>query len=363
MKICYLSDARSVHTAKWVSWFHRAGHEVCVFSVESGTEDWDPEIPVHRLKTTSIFNSYRLWHDLQKIKRYIKEAKPDIIHAHFVSINGFIGALLGFHPLVVTAWGSDILVNQHGNKLWRVKYALKKANCLTCDAQHAVERMVELGASRGNISRINFGIDAKLFCPRGKDIELAQELGLTNRGPVIVSSRQLHPIYDVESLIQAIPGVLKKFEDAVFLILGDGPERGALEELAASLGVSGSVVFTGRLPNQLFPKYLCLADVYVSTSLSDAGIAASTAEAMACGLPVVSTDFGENDQWIVDGEGGYLVPIKSPTELTNKLIRLLSDRKILESAGTKNRAIVVENNDYESEMGKMESIYAKLIKS
>jgi len=102
--------------------------------------------------------------------------------------------------------------------------------------------------------------------------------------------------------------------------------------------------------------------VYVSTSLSDAGLAASTAEAMACELPVIITDFGANAEWIQDGKNGFLVPMKNSKSLADKIIVLLKDKNLREKFGKKGRQLIKERLDYDTEMSKMERIYEELIK-
>jgi len=101
-------------------------------------------------------------------------------------------------------------------------------------------------------------------------------------------------------------------------------------------------------------------DVYVSTSLSDAGIAASTAEAMACGLPVVITDSGENARWIEPGRNGFLVPLSEPGALAEKLLRLIDDPELRSRLGAAGRATIQERNDYQVEMAKMETLYQQI---
>jgi len=101
-------------------------------------------------------------------------------------------------------------------------------------------------------------------------------------------------------------------------------------------------------------------DVYVSTSLSDAGIAASTAEAMACRLPVVVTDVADNKKWVDNGVNGFVVPIKDPKSLAEKIIYLLQNENIRKKFGKINRKIIEEKNNYYKEMKKMEDIYKRL---
>jgi glycosyltransferase involved in cell wall biosynthesis len=127
------------------------------------------------------------------------------------------------------------------------------------------------------------------------------------------------------------------------------------------LGISQSVKFTGRIPNDELPEYLSSADIYVSTSLSDAGLAGSTAEAMACGLPVIITDFGDNGKWVEDEINGFLIPLRDPEALASKIIQLIRDEEIRDRFGRINRQIIEERNDWQKEMRKIEELYESLM--
>jgi glycosyltransferase involved in cell wall biosynthesis len=297
-----------------------------------------------------------------QIRNLVRKNKPDILHAHYVTDCGFLGALSGFHPLVLTAWGSDIQIDPKRNPLVKTltKYALKKADLVTCDGEHIMPKTSELGADPRKIKVINFGVDTKKFSPRQSDERLRQELRISD-SPAIISLRGLKPLYDVESLVNAIPLVLERVPKAKFVIAGDGPQRGYLKRLANSLDISDSVKFIGSIPNNELPKYLASMDIYVSTSLSDAGLAASTAEAMACGLPVIITDFGDNRKWVQDAVNGYIIPLRNPEILASRIICLLHDEEARKKFGRTNRQIIEERNDWEKEMQRMEKLYEELI--
>jgi glycosyltransferase involved in cell wall biosynthesis len=294
----------------------------------------------------------------------IKKIRPDIVHAHYIShfgiLAGLYGWLSGFKPIVLTAWGSDILIDPKGFKKSLVKYALKKADCVTCDAEHMIEELIGLGTDPKKIEHMYFGTDIQKFNPRQKSEKLGEKLGVLN-SPTIISIRSLKPIYDVGSLITAISRVLKEIPETKFVIAGSGSQEAELKQLAKSLRVSDSIRFVGFITNDELPEYLASADIYVSTSLSDAGIAASTAEAMACGLPVVITDFGDNRKWVEDGVNGFIVPLKDPKSLAERIIYLLKNPDIRKEFGMRNRKIINERNNYYKEMEKMENIYIDLV--
>jgi len=296
-----------------------------------------------------------------RLKRLVSSIRPDIMHAHYVRDYGFRAAETGFHPLVLTAWGSDILVDPVNRPLvqWELRRTLHKADLITCDASHIVPDIRRFAGMDADIRIINFGIDTGQFSPTTVGKNMRQSLDLEGR-KVVVSTRSLRPLYDVATLIRAIPEVLTRVPHTAFIIIGDGPEAHALRLLAASLGVLEHIRFIGQVPNAALPAYLCAADIYVSTSRSDAGLAASTAEAMACSLPVVVSDFGDNPNWVHDGENGLLFPCGNHAALAAALVRVLTDEGFAATAGRANREIIIQDCDRDTEMCKMEGIYREL---
>lgn len=373
LTILFLGNIESPHTAKWVQYFANQGHIVHLASnmSKSGLICKTENVNLHMLKRKVEINVWpfntllNFPFTLAKIKRLIKETKPDIIHAHYATSYGHLAALTGKRPFVLTAWGSDILVapKEHWLAKQIVKYVLKKADYITCDATHMKRAMVELGADGSKIEIINFGIDTKKFSPGDKNGELREKISFPKNSKIIISLRSLEPIYDIESLIRAIPEIIRRVSDAKFIIIGKGSMEDKLKKMTEDLCPKNSVKFLGRIENDDLPQYLRLSDVYVSTSLSDGGIAASTAEAMACGVPVVITDSADNRQWVNDEQNGFIIPIKSPEAIMEKVCFLLKDEALKEKIGKAGRKTIMEKNDYYKEMSKMESIYYKLLKS
>lgn len=366
MKICYFANAASIHTVRWVKYFADRGHEVHLVSIKTYGNDRAENVNLHLLKVFCPqirIVSYIIFlvYSVTQIRGFLRKLNPDILHTHYIPVYGFLGALSCFHPLVVTAWGSDVLINPKLSRArkWAVEFALRRADLITCDAEHVKAALVGLGAKPAKINLINFGIDVQKFTPGPKDEELIRKLGISD-SPVIISLRSLEPIYDIDSLVNAVPLVLKEVSEAKFLIAGRGSQEAKLRELAKSLGVDGSIKFVGFIPNDELPRYLRVADVCVSTSLSDAGIAASTAEAMACELPVVITDFGDNRKWVEDGENGSLVPLRNPEVLASRILALLSDKEKRIKFGQVGRRVIEERMNIEKEMQRMEMLYEQL---
>ncbi len=367
MKICYIASTGSTgHAERWVKYFADSGHEVHLVTSKPSDggirnlklhlrKTFGPRIPIINHLINSVPTVIQL-------RRMIRNINPDVVHAHAVEVDALLGAVSGFHPFVVTPWGSDVLVAPKESKIsrWIVKYVLKRADLITCDAEHIKKPLIELGASSQKIKRINFGVDTGEFMPGLKNGRLGKELEIFD-SPTVITSRRLDPDCDIASLITAIPQVLAEVPEAKFVIIGQGSEEAKLKELSKSLGVSESVRFIGWVPHDELPQYLTSADIFISTALSDAGLATSTAEAMACGLPVIITDFGDNREWVENGVNGFIIPLRSPQVLASRIVHLLRNTDIREKFGKINRQIIVERNSWEKEMRKMEKLYEELI--
>lgn len=362
MKICYIAEGSSIHTQKWMKYFAGRGHELHLISRKPFEAIDSKGLNSYWLTSARYPVLLRYPYDTLRVRRLIKEIKPDMLHVHYAVGYGLLGALSGFHPFILSVWGSDILVAPKQSKIYRgtVKLAIGRADVIHCDADHIIAPLIKLGAKPEKIKLIYFGVDTQKFKPADRNKKLQEELGIVN-SPTVISIRSLEPIYDIETLISSIPMVLKEIPEAKFLIVGGGSQEAKLKEQGESLGISQSVKFTGRISNDELPEYLNSVDIYVSTSLSDAGLASSTAEAMACGLPVIITDFGDNKKWVEDGTNGFLIPLKNSQVLASKIIQLIRNKEVRDKFGQINRQIIEERNDWQKEMRKIEELYESLM--
>ncbi len=363
MKICYLADGKSIHTQRWIKYFANRDHEVHLISkAPCSSLDGVHMHLLRRLPESGSTAAMNLVTTVAQTRKLLKEISPDILHSHYVLDYGSYGALSGFHPLIISAWGTDVLEVPKRSRFLRLltKYDLKKADIITCDGENSKIAMIDMGIDSGKINLIFHGIDTRKFHPERRDESLKARLGLS-RYPLVISTRSLEPIYDLGSLVEAIPMVLKEAPDARFIIAGDGSDKKSLIKMAESLNVYDHVIFTGAIPHSELPGYLASSDVYVSTSLSDGGIAVSTLEAMASGLTPITTDVGDVRILIKDGENGFVVPTRNPVQLAEKIIYLLQNKGILKRIGAMNRSLIEERCDYYKEMDKMERIYRGLI--
>lgn len=367
MRILFVAPLDSIHSKRWISYFVEKNHDVHVISNSDDIIEI-PDIkkyilkpPVRKVPLLLNFREYGRFN--QEIKKTINEINPDLIHIHWINTYAYRIVTVSQKPIIATAWGSDILISpeKYLRFKWAIKRTLKKVNILTCDAVHLRDRMVRLGANKDKIHIIFFGTNLKEFNPGKRDISLRTELGFNPDCKLIISLRALRPIYNVETFIRAIPIVVNQFQNVNFVVVGDGDERKMLEQLSCELGINDKIKFVGRLSDDQLQRYTASADIYVSTSLSDGGLAASTAEAMACEVPVVITDFGNNRDWVEHNKTGLLFPLKDYNKLAENIIYLLRNSEIARQLGQEGMKIIKERNNYHKEMQKVEDLYVKMI--
>ena len=286
----------------------------------------------------------------------ILKNKCDLIHVHWAIPTGLIGVwvsrLLRKH-IVVTIHGSDLrLALERPGFLRKIfVYVCKNAGHLNCVSNVQKKEMEQLGITSEKISIIPMGVD-EVFFKEGKDRKIE-----SNRGPfIILSNRNLLPIYNVSLLIRAVPLILKEEPGTRFLIAGDGSEKENLATQVKNLNLSAFVQFLGRVPHQEMPRLLAEADVYVSTSPYD-GTSVSLLEALASGAFPVVADIPSNREWIVDGENGFLVPQENENMLAKRIVEVIRNRRLLGEACKKNRRIVEQRAYWRVNIKKIIELY------
>lgn len=364
MRICYLATW-TASTEKMAKYFAKRGNEVHFITFDDPMYDYDPEeVLVHDLRKSGRWPIHRkllnsILYRTIRARREINRIQPDIIHSHYATEYGIIGLLLRRHPFVLSVWGSDVLIDLKGRMGPLILQVLRAADHVHCDGRNTYQAVIGQGILPPKVSLIYFGVDTENFRPNSPDEGRPREEG--NPVKRIISTRMHRPIYDVGTLIEAIPLVLKEYPDAQFTVVGGGPLRETLMDTAKKAGIDGVTDFPGVVHNKDLPHLLNAADIYVSTSLSDSGLAISTAEAMACGLPVIITDFGDNANWVEENKNGFVIPARSPKALAEKIVYLCKHPLERERIGKNNWLKMSEEYNYYREMEKIAAVYSYLM--
>ncbi|MFB7342648.1 glycosyltransferase family 4 protein [Streptomyces hydrogenans] len=202
-------------------------------------------------------------------------------------------------------------------------------------------------AAAGRMVQLPPGVDEKTFHPGSGGDEVRARLGLTDR-PVVVCVSRLVPRKGQDTLIRALPRILRRVPDAVLLIVGGGPYEKDLRRLAAETGVAASVRFTGAVPWSELPAHYGAGDVFAMPcrtrrgGLDVEGLGIVYLEASATGLPVVAGDSGGAPDAVLDGETGWVVRGESAEDTADRVTTLLLDPELRARMGERGRAWVEE---------------------
>ncbi len=351
MRLCFLGDAGSIHLQRWINYFLKAGYQVDVISFRPC------EIEGAKVHLLAQGHGGRLAYvkAVYKIRQLIREIQPNLLHAHYATSFGLLALVSGFKPLVVTAWGSDVLVAPKESVVLKliVERVLRHADALTSDSSNMSERMRELlNGHEGILKTITMGVSRDWF----------EQIPETEKKPFQILSLRGHQTnYNIDVLIQAMPDVTRAVPEAQLIVAGEGPETLALKELSASLGVEGNVHFVGQLPHAAVQSYLNESSISASVPTSDA-TAVSLLETMACGSFPIVTDLPANREWVDDKVNGLLVPVKDSKALAEAIIRALADGALRDKARDINRQRVGDKAIWEDNMGEVEELYQQLLR-
>ncbi len=186
------------------------------------------------------------------------------------------------------------------------------------------------------------GVDTELFRPMEPAGEVLRRLGLESDDTVIISACRLVGWKGIQYAIKAVARLIGEGYCIKYVIIGGGEYRQKLENLARTLGVENRILFQGGLKNSELPRYYSIAQVAVfpSTGIETFGI--SIAEAMSCGVPVVSTTAGGIPEVVAEGTG-LLVPPMDEITLSGALETLITDRALREKMSAEGRRRIIEN--------------------
>jgi glycosyltransferase involved in cell wall biosynthesis len=370
MRILYVAPMNSIHSRRWIKYFVEQCHDVHVVNVGLAANTRLEKVKYHFEQLDH--NHYPVHVDLfkrflpfrRRLKEVIQQVSPDLIHVHGIDAYAYIVHHCGFHPLIATAWGVEIMLEPKQSLKYKiiVKSVLRAADAITCDAVHIRDEIVRLGANKSKVHILYFGTDMQDWNPAKRDSNIRKEFGFDHDSKIIISLRQLKPIYDIPTFIRSMPLVLSEEPKARFVVASDGPDRKALVAQAEELGVGSAVRFVGYLSDEDLQRYTASADIYVSSSPNDAGLAASTAEAMASQVPAIITDYGNNRDWVVDGESGLLFTIEDHRQLADKIIYLLRNPDKAAIFAAQGREVINTRNNWNQAMEKVDALYRQVIR-
>ena len=205
----------------------------------------------------------------------------------------------------------------------------KKADYIQAESNFLAEFGKRHGA-KAPVEVIPNGVDILRFTKDFSAKELAQlrqELNLSPKDKIIITTSRLVPKNAVDILIKAIAEIKIKFPNTKCLILGSGKDEQELKKLRKTLELEKEVIFAGEIPQLEIPKYLKISDIFVRASRSE-GMGNSFIEAMAAGLPIIGTNVGGIPDFLHERETGLFVRVDDHQDLAEKILLLLQDENL-----------------------------------
>lgn len=230
-----------------------------------------------------------------------------------------------------------LLLEIYGIDAWQSKSAVTNSLIRYIDAFVSISEFTKQkflawsGVHPDKVFILPNAIDMSLYGPGPKNPELVDRYGLRNKTVIMTLGRLVsHERYKgFDEVIDLIPNLLKEVPDIIYIIVGDGDDRGRIEQKVVSLGISDKVIFTGLIPESEKADHYRLADAYIMPSRGE-GFGFVFLEAMACGIPVIASKVDGSREAVRDGSLGTLVDPNNREELMNaSLIALRSPKGII----------------------------------
>ncbi|HEY2249668.1 MAG TPA: GT4 family glycosyltransferase PelF, partial [Planctomycetaceae bacterium] len=287
------------------------------------------------------------------LARRLRELRPDVVHTHNAPAH-LVGA-----PAARWAGVPAVVHTRHGMHEitgWATTFGNRMATRLT-------HRMVAVSAAAAAMSRVNDRVkeDRLAVIRNGVDLNLyrRREWGLSRDGfKAIHAARLACPTKDQRTLLRAVRLVVDREPAFMLDIVGDGPDRAMLEAMCDELDLRSNVNFLGFRHDlhELLPQ----ADLFVLSSVTE-GLPMTLLEAMAAGLPIVSTDVGGIPELVDHEQTGLLVAPQNPEAMASAIIELMNERQRAVQMGTLGRQRVEKDFDVRVVTARYEELYRTLL--
>ncbi len=346
MRVVIFGYALSVHVQRWVRGLARRGLEIKLISLGGET--------VEEVETRLLARRGN-WSYLTQAAAAVREARrfrPDIVHAHYAVGYGLWSWMCRFCPTIISVWGSDITafpLRRPSRVL--IRSVLSRADHVTVTSRFLQKETLRLApAVQPRLTVIPFGVTIP------ETVE-----PLPAKGPIRICYIKSHvTVCGPDILLHAMAKVKEALGEVTLSMAGEGKLTGELQALAARLGLSECVHFTGFINNDDIHSFLKSHHLMVMPSLREAfGVA--VLEASACGRAVVASDVGGVREVLIDGRTGLLTPPGDAEGLAAAIIKLARDADLCKRMGQAGRQFVTEHYSWDKSLDMMIGLYEQVI--
>jgi len=361
MRITLLANAASVHTVRWANALSDRGLQIELLSLERPSKQLSVNVKFHQLPFPRPLGYFMA---AMKARHLLRQFCPGLLHAHYASGYGTLARLCRFRPTILSVWGSDIYRFPRKSPLHRhlVRQNIRHADQVFSTSEAMAEETQRLCGPLDNLSITPFGIDTDLFHPQ-TTLRSSEKI-------VIGTVKTLRPVYGIDTLIHGFAlckqklarGGNAELADRLWMkIVGSGPERAALENLAIKKGVAAATEFVPAIPHHQVPTVLHELDVYVAVSRSESfGVA--VLEASANGVPVVVSNVGGLPEVVQDQRTGLIVPPDDPEALSDSLSLLVKNSALRSQLGERGRKHVLQHYCWDDCVTRVIKLYQRTAK-
>jgi glycosyltransferase involved in cell wall biosynthesis len=363
MKLAFLAGQNSIHTVRWVNAMIEKVSELHLLTMHQPNDPIDRRVKIHQLPYKAP-HGYFL--NLKHLKKILANLQPDLLHVHYASGYGTLGRLSGYHPLMLSVWGSDVYDFPATSFLHRALVAanLRQADWVCSTSEVMAKQTQSICPELPNLSITPFGIDIEKFSPVPK---------LRDKNYLTVGTvKRLAPKYGIDILLHAFarartiatidrPEIANKLR---LMIVGDGSQKKELESLARQLKIDKITNFVGAIPHEQVPHYLNQMDIYVAASRLDSeSFGVAVLEASACGLPVVVSDAGGLPEVVDNRVTGYIAPKENVEATAKAILQLIQNDRDRVLMGLAGRKLVGDRYVWQDNVELMRQIYEKVVNS
>jgi len=301
----------------------------------------------------------------------IVKEKPSVLHVGDLFPQGVTGLLLkqmtGI-PYIAYSHGEDVaLTDRYKYQPLMRNMVYRGADAIVANAEFARRNLVRIGIPEDRIFKINPGVDLDRFSPRPARVDLLKKWNLEGKKVVLTVARLIsRKGHDL--VLRGIARLIREVPETVYLIVGQGPEEQKLRNLAAELGITDSVRFAGRVPEELLPDCYSLCDVFAMVNREEAngdleGFGMVFLEASAMSKPVIGGCSGGTADAISEGKTGFRVNVGQLDELTATLRMLLTDANLRCQLGNAGRERVEREFQWRDRARKLHEISVEICKA
>ncbi len=373
MKILFVADARSPISKNWIRYFAERGDEIFLAS----PFECEVDFPIKRFeftpvafsairksgmtsgtsssRTLNLRTKIRQWlgpltlsRSARKLRAFIREVQPDLVHAMRIPYEGMLTAvaldrLVSRPPFLVSIWGNDFTLHAPSTPLMGsfTRRTMKAADALHADCNRDIRlaRVWGFGAGQPDwVAPGNGGIKSEVFYQPEEPV----------KSPVVINPRGFRAYVKNEAFFKSIPLVLEKRSDARFLCSSMQGEPQALTWIR-ELGIEHAVQLNPPFSHDQMGDVFRTAQVVVSPSIHD-GTPNSLLEGMACGCFPVVGDLESIREWITHGQNGLLVNPNNPQSIADAILIALEREDLRHEAAGLNEKIISARGEYTQNM-------------